>query len=537
MLGWIRRTLRDLGRHNSGNAALMVALGLPALIGGAGLAVDTSQWFLWKRELQFAVDQAALAGAWARTDTTTSATYQTRATQEYNANLQITRTFAASPVISLVNFGGGTANAVEVVGSASKRLPFSGILISYAANVKARARASVQAGGNWSGCIIALHPTEEGAFTLGGNASGSVSCGVAALSNDADAAAVKNGNSTAQLGQIVAAGGIDADFAVNGTMHPNTTGLVDPYADLTQPNPSPSPARTFVCPPVAPASTVTTATEVTSTVVSYLYVTGNNSNQALTNARNGTNSYAYTPVTSGSTTPGSPVDNKVVPNGTTAGTVPGTPAYTYMRQVRNSPKVHEVKKTVINTTYSNVLVTTNDGSDGIARPLPGTYSSINITCETHFQPGIYLIDDIDFGQNQVVTGSDVLFVIRNAGGMHINSQSNITLSGISKDTLITTYGYSDEIATKLASMVIYDKDTTAQLKLNGNADVKFAGILYMPSREIWFNGTATATGDCMMIIGNKVTFTGTVDLDNFCVPSGAAIPEVGGGQSEVKLVA
>ena len=136
-----------------------------------------------------------------------------------------------------------------------------------------------------------------------------------------------------------------------------------------------------------------------------------------------------------------------------------------------------------------------------------------------------------------MTGNDVMFVIRNAGGMHINSNSNVTLSGISKDTLMTMYGYSEDAAQKIASMVIWDEDTTAQLKINGNSDVKFYGILYMPSREVWFNGTATATGECMMIVASQVTFTGTVDLNNFCTQGGATNLNVGGSETTVKLVA
>ena len=62
----IHKFLRKLGRSRSGNAALIMALGMPALIGGTGYAVDTAQWYAWKQELQFATDQAALAGAYAR---------------------------------------------------------------------------------------------------------------------------------------------------------------------------------------------------------------------------------------------------------------------------------------------------------------------------------------------------------------------------------------------------------------------------------------------------------------------------------------
>lgn len=68
MLHSIRRTLRKLRIDRSGNTALLVALGMPALVGGAGLAVDTAQWYVWKRELQHAVDQSAMGAAWALSD-------------------------------------------------------------------------------------------------------------------------------------------------------------------------------------------------------------------------------------------------------------------------------------------------------------------------------------------------------------------------------------------------------------------------------------------------------------------------------------
>ena len=56
MLSGFSRRARALCRNKSGNAMLMVALATPALIGGGGLAVDTAQWYMWKRELQHSVD-------------------------------------------------------------------------------------------------------------------------------------------------------------------------------------------------------------------------------------------------------------------------------------------------------------------------------------------------------------------------------------------------------------------------------------------------------------------------------------------------
>ena len=127
MFARIRQAFSKLRSCNSGNAMLMVALGMPALIGGSGLAVDTSQWYLWKREMQFAVDQAALAGAWARSESTTESSYVTRATQEFNVNLQVTEDFTSEPNVSLINYGVGVGNAVRVTALGQKRLPFSNL--------------------------------------------------------------------------------------------------------------------------------------------------------------------------------------------------------------------------------------------------------------------------------------------------------------------------------------------------------------------------------------------------------------------------
>ncbi len=175
MIKAIRTVLRRLSKNLGGNAAMLVALGLPALIGSGGLAVDVAQWFIWKRELQFAVDQAAIAGAWARADAATINNYQARALQEYDANLQVTDDFATTPAVTLVNYDGGVANAVKVTTTSNqKSLPFTGIFLEEGAQISVTATAVLETGGNWSGCIIALDPSAEGAFTLGGNASGNV---------------------------------------------------------------------------------------------------------------------------------------------------------------------------------------------------------------------------------------------------------------------------------------------------------------------------------------------------------------------------
>jgi len=423
MLSTIRRVLSDLRHNKSGNALLLVALGMPVLIGTSGLAVDSAQYYMWKRDLQFAVDQAALAGAWARTTTGTQSTYVSRALQEYNANVQVTNGINTAPTTSLINYNGGTANAVQVVASATKLLPFSNIITMQAVTVTVQATASAVPAGaavtttttlnTLTACVIALDPSAAGAFTIGGSASGTVGCGGAALSSDPSAAIRENGNPSAQFGQLVATGGIETSLLNNvggdsTKLKSDTVGLTDPFSGVTQPTGN-GVARTYAC-------------------------------------------------------------NK-----------------------------------------------------GTASPLPGTYTNIMIGCTTTFQPGIYVINGtIDFSKNTTVTGTDVLFVMTTANQIaNINSNSNIALSGITANTLMSTYGYPATNAAKLAGMLFYDTQSTSQIKFNGNSTTNFNGIVYMPNRSLWFNGTSAVSGACMMLVARTLMLDGTTNLSSFCKANNA----------------
>ena len=176
------------------------------------------------------------------------------------------------------------------------------------------------------------------------------------------------------------------------------------------------------------------------------------------------------------------------------------------------------------TTISNVGSSTTPGVaavDNIARPLPGTYSNISIACQTIFQPGIYVITgSIDFSQNKTVSGTDVLFVMTSANNIgNINSNTNLSFSGITASTLMNTYNYTSANAAKLAGMLFFDKLSTDQIKFNGNSTTNFNGIIYTPNRPLWFNGTSAISGACMMLVAKTLMLDGTTNLSSFCQPS------------------
>ena len=201
------------------------------LVGGAGFAIDIAQWYMWKRELQHAVDQAAYAGAWARSNPLSEQAFRIRAKQEYEANIDKIAGFDAPPRIELADYAGGVENSVVVSSSASKRLPFSGLFLSSPAIVRAAAQATYEEGTTYNACLIALR--EDGtSLEIGGNGLVRARCGLAALSCDEDAIVI-DGSSSVVTDSIAACGTISvSDPDLQHVISENVSNLSDAYADI-----------------------------------------------------------------------------------------------------------------------------------------------------------------------------------------------------------------------------------------------------------------------------------------------------------------
>lgn len=537
MLGSIRRTVRRLKQSTSGNATLLMALGMPALMGSSGLAVDVAQWYMWQRELQFASDQAALAGAWARSATASRDTFVTRARQEFDANLATTEGSTSTPVVSLSSYNSGSNNAVLVTASATKSLPFSTFITGRAATVSVSSMATFSVSASYSACILSVNPTENRSAIFGNAITGGSDCGVGALSTGTQAI-VETGDSEVALGDIISSGGIEETFSNNGTIHEFVDGLSDPYSSLTPPSSAGSSSYTYECPIPSSGSTVWTANETVRTQISYLYKRGNPVSSA-------------TPVTltSGQTGYLAPSDDTVGPVARTytvaptAGvTGPTSSTSIYSVVAGNGPnRLWRATVTTTTKTIDSVVgPVTTGASDGVARPLPGIYTNISITCPTIFSSGVYFISgSIDFGNNRRVTGSDVMFVMTGAAGdVRINSNSIVSLSGITPATLERSpYNVSASDAAEMKDMLFFDKDNDSEFDINGNASVDLNGILYMPAREVKINGNMSTGTRCIMLVADTFWITGSANLTNFCSPDGGSGILIGDRPATVRLVA
>src|SRR5215212_8487207 len=119
--------LKRLWRDRRGNALVIAGAALPLLVGSAGLASDTIQWTLWKRQLQRAADSAAIAGVYAKVN---SQTLTTAVTTDLARNNHTIATLTGPATIGQPANTASYTNAVQVTLSSQRELGFSSLFLS-----------------------------------------------------------------------------------------------------------------------------------------------------------------------------------------------------------------------------------------------------------------------------------------------------------------------------------------------------------------------------------------------------------------------
>src|SRR5690349_17094923 len=175
MIAFLKKLLGD----RRGNALVIAGAALPVLVGAAGLATDTIQWALWKRELQRAADSAAFAGVYASVngdDATAAVNSDLGVDNHTNITLLSGYPQVTFPTVSPYT------NAVNVTLSIQKRLGFSSLFLSNAPIITTSARAALIDQGDY--CLIALKKTGGPAITIGGSSSANLGCGAISDANN-----------------------------------------------------------------------------------------------------------------------------------------------------------------------------------------------------------------------------------------------------------------------------------------------------------------------------------------------------------------
>jgi Flp pilus assembly protein TadG len=442
----IKSILKRLRRDASGNVLMLTGLAMPVLVGGAGLAVDVSQWYMWRRELQFAADQAAMSGAYALSHGRNEQQSIARAEDELESNEQIVN-FLGTPVITVEDHGTGAENAVQVTLSAAKTLPFSSILIGSAPTVSVSAKAAFESTTTtttYDSCLISTATTGSSTINLWGNGNINLGCGIAALSTDSAAITI-GGSAEVNVTSIVSAGGVsytpgNLTNSTGTTILTNAAGLSDPYAGLSTPTNTTS--RSYSC--------------------------------------------------------------------------------------------------------------TGRGSNRTANLQPGTYDDgFTVSCNTTLSPGVYVIDggEVKLNGNNTLSGSGVVFVLKNGATIDLNGTSSVSLTGLNS-TQQAGLGLADP---RYEGLLVYQDPATntavpahnvKTVKINGNNGFTLGGTVYIPNGNVWMNGNANVSSHCLLLMGYTIEMTGSLNISNFC-PNSSSVNSsnvednisVATTNSDVRLVA
>lgn len=245
-------SFKRLWRDRRGNTLAIAGAALPLVLGSAGLASDTIQWTLWKRQLQRTADSAAVAGVYAiasgravgNCNNISTATYSDPVAYDVKKNGNIGTTIYCG-VTNPPSVGGFTAdaNAVRVVLEISKKLSFSGLFMNAAPTIRGISTATIVPSGEY--CVKSLVNLPVTGIDATGSTVVDLKCGMITNSTSMSAA-VATGNASVTATPIAAVGGIPAstNWGAGTVLEPFTLAQDDPFANVPVPTPT-SPCQDF----------------------------------------------------------------------------------------------------------------------------------------------------------------------------------------------------------------------------------------------------------------------------------------------------
>ncbi len=230
----IGQAFRRLWNDDRGNIIVLAALALPMIVGTAGLATDTIQWTLWKRQLQRSTDSAAISGVYERLGGSNEAETTVAIDHDIDLNLQTGIALFEDPVVEFPDDVGVTLeNQVQVTLAVQKSLPFSSMFLTSAPVIRTTAVAAAVPGTD-EYCVVSLEPSAtKSGITIGGNANVEMNCGMISNSPAANSALANGASSRVKASVIAAVGDVQESSRWDVDKYdPYISPIADPFADV-----------------------------------------------------------------------------------------------------------------------------------------------------------------------------------------------------------------------------------------------------------------------------------------------------------------
>lgn len=217
--------LKRLWKDRRGNVLVIAGGALPLLLGSVGLATDTVQWALWKRQLQRGADSAAFAGVYAKFQEA-SVSGAVNADLSKNNHVWVPL-LSGFPQVSEPADTTEYSYAVDVTLAVRQELSFSSMFMPAAPTITVNARAAAVDDGNF--CVVALEKTNTSGIIIQGSATVNMGCGMISNSPAASVSVGVNGSAHNVTAEPVA--GVGGVPDINGVTdeQSNHVPQPDPY--------------------------------------------------------------------------------------------------------------------------------------------------------------------------------------------------------------------------------------------------------------------------------------------------------------------
>ena len=482
-------------RYARGQLIVLMTLGLIALIGVGGIAVDIGYFYSARRQMQTAADAAAIAGINAQLGSQ-GGNYQQAAIDVASlngfTNGQNGVTVTVGPPTTPPN---PTSNTyVEVDIAQAEPTTFLSVVGYSTMNVSVRAVAGITAG---SSCVYVLDHSAPAALSLNGNFTVNASCGILVDSSSSTAlSAVGNGSVTANA--IGVAGNYSATGNVNLTPTPHI-GIAPVGDPLVSRQPPAVPSCTQQSVTGSGSYTVSGNNQVV-TVPPGVYgkgisITGNSAVVTFAAGTYGNN------ISIGGNTSRATFSPGQYQNGGSGDSIDISGNATI---VFNSGQY----------TFCGGLSITGNNNVTLS---PGLYSggiSITGNATIAFNPGVYILagGGLNVTGNSTLTGTGVTFYNTTGPGGYqpINLAGNETAQ------------FSAPTTGPLEGILIFQDRAIGYSSSNGsvvvgNSSSIFDGIVYFPTTAVTYVGNSSSSG-YTILVADKITITGNASArfgDNY----------------------
>lgn len=227
--------------NDRGNIAVMAALSMSLVVGGAGFGVETGYWYYEQVRMQQAADAAAYTAAVELRAGSGEAKTEAGATAAATSNGWRATTDTIE-VISPSPSRAGDPNSVDVELTRTIPRAFTALFDDTPVVVRVKATAAYSTAGN--ACVLALDKSASQAIKFSGSSTADMQGCVVMANSVANDAVYTDGNASVIAPCILAVGGADIDvdkveLTQCSSVLTNQSPAADPYKDVPYPTTGP----------------------------------------------------------------------------------------------------------------------------------------------------------------------------------------------------------------------------------------------------------------------------------------------------------